>query len=157
MKRPQLLQNAIVGFVVIFIAVPILWCVLDRIPPYKIISGKVFPENPSKNSNIWVEWNVTPLRSCSPQEGAYVIRTIIDSKGVIHTYKPVPATYDTDAQFKPGEIQRGVLLPENITGPAQYKSLACYPCNPIQKWLNIPICIQTPTLDFEIEDAWGPK
>ena len=136
MKFPA--QHAAAAIIAMVFVIP-LWMILDRAPPYRIEAGQILPATPLKNSEITIQWDVTPLRSCAPQEGSTVTRTIVDSKGVRHVYAPVPATYGTNDQFKADEIQRAVPLPENITGPASYSSLACYPCNPVQKWLRMPI------------------
>lgn len=147
----QVTQHGVAAIIAAIFVIP-LWMLLDRVPPYRIDEGRVIPQMPLKNSDITVEWDVTPLRSCATQ-GGYVTRTIIDQKGIPHTYKAVNAVYTTNDQFKEDQIKRNIPLPENITGPATYSSYACYPCNPLQLWLHMPICIQTPTLQFEIIES----
>lgn len=128
-----------------------LWMLLDRDPPFVVTNGRIDPQNPIVNSSIEITWDIKPQRSCQPSSAAKVTRTIIDSKGIRHTYAAVPAVYGTPQQSESGEIMRSVPLPENITGPAKYTSVACYACNPLQQlW---PICIQLPEIPFEIAPA----
>lgn len=135
---------------ILLVGVP-LWMLLDRDPPFVVTNGRIDPPNPTVNSSIEITWDIKPKRSCQPSSAAKVTRTIIDSKGVRHTYAPVPAVYGTPEQSEPDEIMRPVPLPENITGPAKYTSIACYVCNPLQQlW---PICIQLPEIPFEIAPA----
>lgn len=136
-----------------------LWMVLDREPPFIVWNGRIDPPNPEMNGSIVVTWDIKSVRSCQPSSSATVTRVIVDSKGVAHTYAPVHAIYGTPEQREPDEIKRRIPLPENITGHAKYSSVACYACNPIQEyapaWMNLPICIQMPEIDFEISDPRG--
>lgn len=151
MKYPG--QNAVAAFIAIAVFAPILWMVMDRAPPFIVTNGRIDPPNPAMNSSIVVTWDVKSTRSCQPKSNATVTRTIVDSKGVKHTYAPVHAVYGTPEQHEPDEIKRRLPLPENITGHARYSSIACYACNPLQElW---PICIQMPEVDFEISDPRG--
>lgn len=146
-------QNAGAAFIAIAIVAPILWMLLDREPPFIVTDGRVIPPNPTSNGLIEVVWDITPVRSCQPYSSATVTRTITDSKGVQHTYAPVHAIYGTPDQHEAGLIDRTIPLPENITGSAQYSSVACYPCNPLQYLLGLPICIRMPAVPFEIAPA----
>lgn len=148
MKYPG--QNAVAAFIAIAIFAPILWMALDRAPPFVVTNGRIDPPNPAMNGLITVTWDVKSTRSCQPSSNATVTRTIVDSKGVRHSYAPVHAVYGTPEQHEADEIKRRIPLPENITGHARYSSVACYACNPLQElW---PICIQMPEVDFEISN-----
>jgi hypothetical protein len=147
-------QHKVAAIISVFLVIP-AWMLLDRTPPYEITAGRVMPEMPVKNGSISIEWDVKPLRSCNPQTGAYVTRTIVDSRGIPHIYTAVPAIYGTNNQFTTDAIHRDILLPENLTGHASYSSVACYPCNPIQAVTHTPICINTPKIEFEIVDDGG--
>ncbi len=154
MKYPW--QNAIAAFIAVALFAPVMWMALDRSPPFVVTNGRIDPPRPMVNSSITVTWDVKSTKSCQPSSNSTVTRSIIDSKGIAHKYSPVHATYGTPEQERRNkdEIRRIVLLPENITGPAKYTSVACYACNPIQElW---PICVQMPELAFEI-DAEPPK
>lgn len=124
------------------------WLLLDRSPPFIVTNGRIDPPHPIVNGAIVVTWDIKSTRSCQPSSGATVTRTIVDSKGVKHTYAPVRAVYGTPEQHEAGEIERRIPLPENISGPAKYSSIACYACNPLQQFW--PICIQMPEIAFEI-------
>lgn len=151
MKYPG--QNAAAAFIAIAIFAPLLWMLLDREPPFEVTNGRIDPPNPAVNGTITVTWDIRSTRSCQPSSDATVTRSIVDSKGVSHTYAPVHAVYGTPEQREPDEIKRRIPLPENITGHAKYSSIACYACNPLQAlW---PICIQMPEVDFEIGDSRG--
>lgn len=152
MKYPG--QNAVAAFIAIAIFAPVLWMALDRAPPFLVTNGRIDPPNPTTNGSITVTWDIRATRSCQPSSNATVTRTIVDSKGVRHTYAPVHAVYGTPEQHEPDEIKRRIPLPENITGHARYSSIACYACNPLQEYLW-PICIQMPEVDFEISDTRG--
>lgn len=140
--------SMVAAFVSVALFGPALWMVLDRDPPFVVTNGRVDPITPVVNSSISVTWDVHPVRSCQPSSSATVTRAIVDSKGVKHVYAPVPAVYGTPAQREVGEIHRMIPLPNNIIGPARYSSVACYACNPIQKYW--PICIELPEIPFEI-------
>ncbi|MDB5612078.1 MAG: hypothetical protein JWP25_8978 [Bradyrhizobium sp.] len=150
-RHRELLRTRIISALTAGILIFPLWLVLDRSPPFIVDNGRIDPPNPMMNSSIVVTWDIKATRSCQPSSGAAVTRTIIDSKGIRHNYAPVHAVYGTPEQREADEIQRRIPLPENITGPAKYTSIACYACNPLQElW---PICIQMPEVPFEIQPA----
>jgi hypothetical protein len=150
----QRTTSVIAAFVSIAFFGPALWMLLDRDAPFIVTSGRIDPPNPKVNGSIVVTWDVRSTRSCQPSSGSTVTRTIIDSKGVKHTYAPIHAVYGTPEQREPDEVKRTIPLPENITGPAKYSSVACYACNPLQElW---PICIQMPEIAFDIEPKDSP-
>jgi hypothetical protein len=143
--------SMVAAFVSVILFGPALWMLLDREPPFAVISGHIDPPNPVVNGSIMVTWDIKTERSCRPSSRAKVTRTIVDSKGVRHAYDPVNAIYGTPDQQRNDKVERTVPLPENITGPAKYSSVACYACNPLQEFW--PICVQMPEINFEIEPS----
>lgn len=153
-RQRDLRRTRIIAALTAGIMIVPFWLLLDRSPPFIVTNGRVNPSNPVVNGSIEVTWDIKPTRSCQPSSGAKVTRTIVDSKGVRHVYAPVHAVYGTPEQHEAGEVRRTIPLPENITGPAKYSSVACYACNPLQEFW--PICIQMPEVAFEIDPGGAP-
>lgn len=158
--RAEVKRHSIAAIVAMLFVGPFLFALADREPPYDRVVGRIMPENPAPGSTIEAEWTIRTNRSCSPSSNRNVTRRIVDSHNVLWDFETVPSVYgrELSARDSPDRIVRIFALPQGVaTGPARYKSSACFACNPVQQlW---PICIDRPDIEFMIggPTARGPK
>lgn len=143
-------QNIVAAFVSVVFIAPVMWMLMDRAPPYVHLHGEIYPIDPKPGDQLTVEWTMKTSRVCS----GWVQREIIDSQGVICNYDKQPAIRrdQLSAQqkdWKGDRLSRSFpLCARAAPGPARYRALTCYECNPLQHWW--PICVRTPDIGFEI-------
>lgn len=143
-------HNIIAAFVVVIFVAPLFWMLLDREPPYSEHAGKTIPHEVKAGDQITVEWQMRVNRVCP----GYIAREIVDSQNVLWNYDVQPSIrreqqFDVAGAPRLTRLRRSFTIPEQAApGPARYRSLSCYICNPIQQlW---PVCIRTPDVNFTI-------
>lgn len=162
------IKNAVVGFITIFIVVPLVWMLMDRDPPFTR-TGQVVaadPRNcdlPSKNisrtlpdtairagSCVEVMWSIEVKRNC-PQAGKdNVARRLRDATGVIKPIGSLRGIYGSLGDVPPTGIRQFFPLPTPMPiGRTFYTSKACYACNPLQ-YLFWPVCVDGPDIGFDV-------
>lgn len=149
-------RNIPAAFFAVAFVMPVMWMALDRDPPYVRLSGEIVPANPAPGDFISVEWNIKVNKVCRPNVPRNITRQIITTTGHIIDYEPIEGVFGSDIDSTTNiprrELVRTFQLPPAITsGPAIYRSRACFACNPLQTFW--PVCIDTPDLQFEIKDA----
>ena len=143
-------HNVAAAFVSVAIVAPLMWMLLDRDPPYTDHVGTITPADPAPGDWITVDWKLTVHRVCH----GWVQREIVDSQGVICNYDKQPAIRRDQLSNQqmgspPDRLNRSFPLCDRAApGPARYRALTCYQCNPLQKWW--PICVRTPNIQFTI-------
>jgi hypothetical protein len=143
-------HNIAAAFVAVIFMAPLFWMLLDREPPYVEHIGKVIPPEVQAGDQITVEWQMKINRVCP----GYIAREVVDSQNVLWNYDVQPSVrreqqFDVSGIPRLTKLRRSFVIPEQAApGPARYRSLACYVCNPIQQlW---PICTRTPDVEFSI-------
>jgi len=141
-------NTMIATFIAVGFFAPVLWMALDRVPPYERLSGTIKPDYPTPGSNIEIEWEIKTLRACIPSARLSVRRQIVDAKGTVWNFDPTTSVY-YDETTRGRQINRSISLPRGVaTGPATYRSMACFSCNPIHAlW---PVCVDKPEITFTI-------
>lgn len=143
-------RNWIAGAVTILFVAPVLWMAMDRQPPYTGHVGRLIPPDPRPGDPVSVEWKLTIHRVCD----GWVQREVIDSQGVICVYERQPAIrrdqlFGQQKGSEADRLNRQFRICERAaTGPARYRAITCYECNPLQRWW--PVCTRTPDINFTI-------
>lgn len=161
------LSNLPYAVIAVALAGPVTWMMLDREPPYIRESGKITPASydkcglPEKSPSgivaggcAAIDWKIRAIRNCKPASQFNVSRTIVDQQGE-HTLPKVTSIYSLEEY--PKEITRYFPLPTTLAvGPASYRSVALYACNPLQYFF--PIAVERPDVHFMVGEAKrGPK
>lgn len=132
----------------------------DRTPPYKHDYGLIDPKEPLEQAQITVTWVMREpaARVCD----GWVQREIWIGQGINQSlaclYDKQPAIRpnqlkSTREDGKPDMLNRSFqLCPKAVAGPAVYRALTCYYCNPAH-YVGLPICLYTPDIPFEIKSA----
>lgn len=144
-RHPILYSHVIPAIVAIFGIGPLAYLALDRAPPYERVRGFIYPSNAKAGERVAIHWDGDRKRSCF----GVVNRTIVDSHGVVYAFEAVAAVY---ADVKPGmQLAREFSLPAQISpGPAVYRAITRYVCNPVQNFW--PIFVQGPDVHFNIAE-----
>lgn len=143
-------RNVVVAFIAIAGFAPLLWMVMDRDPPYRFEQVEISPADAVQGSEIHITFTVRPNRApCSPGLVYREFKEVASSR--LFIYDPIlrseaPALVNNS-------FTRISKLPIDIApGPALYRGMACYTCNPIHSWLRWPVCVTTPNVQFNILD-----
>lgn len=147
MTRAKLIifTHVIPALFAVFCIGPIAYLALDRASPYDRQFGYILPSNPKAGDRVAVHWTGERKRSCF----GVVHRQIVDSHGVVYAFEAVTAVY---AEARPTiQLVREFSLPAQISaGPAVYRSVTRFVCNPIQNFW--PIIIAGPDVLFNIAE-----
>jgi len=148
-------QSLVAASVTMAVVAPVVWMLLDRMPPYDRIGGTITPESPKPGEWVDVKWIVRVKRDCPANETRNVTRVIIDSTGKINEFAPFEGYFRSMnpqlASADRTELVRTFQLPSSLTpGPARYMSKACFACNPLQYiW---PVCVDRPGINFVVSE-----
>jgi hypothetical protein len=135
-----LLSAAILG-----IAGTLAWWAADRALPVEVLSSEVLTPRVRPGDKLVIRQRVRYLRNCA----AHVDRAIFDS----HTHREF--LKDVDYDYPPlGLGTKTVTFEEDVPlffggGPAEYRALPAYHCNPLQRYYW-PITRPETVLPFQI-------
>jgi hypothetical protein len=146
-SREHICHLGAAAFAILLVA-PISLLFTDRRPPFKIISGEITPALVLPGGHVSVRWHTTPaIKDCTGE----VYRVVRDSKGVVHSYEPVPVVH-RHMRESDEIIAREFALPNGISwGVATYEAIPYFTCNWTQRFW--PIRGENPILKFEVMPA----
>jgi hypothetical protein len=162
----QVLSTFLLMLGTVMLTVPLTLWTIDRNGPYERLFGVIVPgksecgpdanyfDEIKANGCVVVEWTVDlhdNYRSCVPVNSLHVSRTITGSDGITHELEKTERYFGPGRQSFSEKLRRPFILPDiSVPGPADYYSKACFICNPLQKILNWPVCIDTPKVRYEV-------
>lgn len=123
------------------------WFAADRSVPVEVLSSEVLTPRVRPGDKLVIRQRLRYIRNCS----AHVDRVLYDS----HTRREF--LRDVDYEYPPlGLGTRTVTFEEDVPtnfgpGPAEYRALPAYHCNPLQKYYW-PITRPETVLRFEVAD-----
>jgi len=140
-------QFIVALFISVLFVVPVMWMLMDRSPPYTFEHVNIIPHNTIQGGDIYITFRVKINRpACG---GGVFYREFKEASGKLHLYDPI--AQDKMLEIVDNKFTRINKLPDDISpGLTFYRSAACYTCNPIHSWLKWPVCIYTPSVEFNV-------
>jgi hypothetical protein len=123
------------------------WFAADRAIPVEVLSSEVLTPRVRPGDKLVIRQRIRYARNCS----AHIDRVLYDS----HTRREF--LRDVDYEYPPlGFGTRTITFEEDVPanfgpGPAEYRALPSYSCNPLQKYYW-PITRPETVLGFQIAD-----
>lgn len=147
-RQLEVRRTFIVACVAVFCFTPLTWMVTDRDPPYSIERVTIEPSEPVVGGNIAITFHIKRGRgTCG---SGVIYREFKQIKGGrLFVYDPI--TRATPPDITEGHFTRVATLPSGLNGEALYRGEACYPCNPLQRLFNWPVCVHTPDVLFNVK------
>lgn len=121
---------------------------LDRTPPFEVISHTISPTSVAPGETVTITYEVHRVRECNGR----VDRIFVDATGLKHVADPVPSAYRNNSQRTGAEtvrFARSFVIPAGMAfGPAVYAPLTTYWCN----WLQqvFPVEVEIPPIQFRV-------
>lgn len=139
--RPSWMSHILAACVALFLIGPITYMALDRTPPLVPYIGEMVPNKASPGDTVRIDFTVNVNRQCR----GTVHREIVDSSRVVHILESIPSVI-RDTEF---HVSRRLQIPYNLSwGPARYRVIVHYVCNPLQNWW--PIEVRSPDIVFTV-------
>jgi len=143
------ITNALVMIAGILLSGMLGYWVTDRDPPAKLVSARVLTPVIHEGGVVKVIYVLDRNRYCRVR----VEQVLYDSENIRH-----PAL-DLDFAIDPGRQKMGtdsigmaVKIPEWFAkGPAIHRAVRAYYCNPLQKFLDWPVILAGPDMEFSVE------
>lgn len=148
MIKPEVRRLFVVAAIAVFIFTPLVWMLFDREPPYTFERVTIEPPEPHLGSQIYITFHVKPGRASCGAGRVYREFINVQTKRLF-VYDPIVRSAPPDISSK--EFTRISVLPLELHGESIYRGTACYPCNPLHRLLQWPVCVHTPEVRFVVK------
>lgn len=149
------LWRAIVAVSLVFIAVSAIIWSFDTAPPVKFISARLEQSSVDPGSFLQIDYEVETERLCPGD----LQRVVADGRNVLHFIEPYTFTQTGKTANAIGKRNVRVSIPVPVgasPGAAKYQAILRYYCNPLQRFLNRAIEVETPLIEFTIRAGSNP-
>lgn len=150
LRNPQIENWLIVPIVTAAVGAFAWWAmVYDRAPPILLSDGVIEPQKAAPLGFITARWRVEVLR-----EGVWSATVNRDVRDGAGTWWRIDQQEVRDALIPGSMLARSTQLPRGIAwGPAKYHLTGCYRKSGFSLTPIWPVCIEWPTLPFEVIPA----
>lgn len=149
------LWRVIVAASLVFIAITAVIWSFDTVPPVKFVTAHIERSTVEPGSFLQIDYEVDTERLCPGD----LQRVIADGRNVLHFIEPYTFTQTGRTAKAIGKKNVRVSIPVPLgasPGSAKYQAIVRYYCNPLQRFLNRAIEVETPLIEFTIRSVAAP-